>query len=842
MALVTASLGGGPLRGFQNFGFVVELGLGKRAKRATCNVIYDTVAYPGSSKAKTGQVLRIEVDGAEVFEGPVHIVDDKWLNPTAYKVSLDATDWTPFLDSKLVTTKDLTDGSLPDDQTLTDRVSWILSQFCPGFNIGTVESNEVLAAQTIDYRPASVVFDELAELTNQVFDLDFDKFVNFWQTGSAAPIAAIDVDTDLSVSDVEVTEDWSDLHNVLLVKDFTLRSAWSYEERFTGDGHQSFFKLSLPPWSVSETVVSVSKDGGDSFTNRVIVTDSLGNQSEWEMYRGAATETEAEETIRLMALEEERKGAIDGNQGEAYVCLWNQGIRFPGVDIPANGDVVRVRYPFERPQQTLEVKDLTSKATIAAREGTDGEHHKVINIPELRAVSLESAVNYARTLLERGAWPIVTGSFHTYVTGWEPGQTFTIHSATRDIEDPRSPGDPVTVWVSDVTMIAQGVKEDDDTLIDHEVSFTSQPYAVPIPLDEMIWRLIDRTTWLRPPGTAPDTGTEYTTSTSTSTTTTVTSTSTTMTISSTSTSTTLWPGGDLPVRAQVMFGVPGTLSVNDDQPPWYICSIPHNLTLLDTNLAVKTAPMGAAIEVDIQRSPDCGSTWWSIYSTKPTIAPGTRGGCGGDGVLSTEYICEGDLLRLDVTQVGSTVAGADLTVSLVVRQGTGTATPTCPSGTSTSTTQTGTSTSTTSTLWQWESPVAIQDSCGDHPAGPDTYAIDGNTGSAWIHLLSEDHDIVLDLGESKTVRKIRLYVYPDQSQSQWCFFQAYLSDDLEDWGSPVISSGNLVRGDLGAGWEEQNFSTEKSGRYLWLTLIDTQDIVDHVMGAEIEVYVKVIIT
>jgi len=59
----------------------------------------------------------------------------------------------------------------------------ILDKFCPGFTLGTVDNNETLAAQAIDRRPASEVFDELAELTDQVFDLSFNKVVEFLQSG-----------------------------------------------------------------------------------------------------------------------------------------------------------------------------------------------------------------------------------------------------------------------------------------------------------------------------------------------------------------------------------------------------------------------------------------------------------------------------------------------------------------------------------------------------------------------------------------------------------------------------------------------------------------------------------
>jgi len=98
--------------------------------------------------------------------------------------------------------------------------------------------------------------------------------------------------------------------------------------------------------------------------------------------------------------------------------------------------------------------------------------------------------------------------------------------------------------------------------------------------------------------------------------------------------------------------------------------------------------------------------------------------------------------------------------------------------------------------------------------------------------------LCFDLGTTRDIKKIRLYVYP-MTSSQWCFFQLYISDDLLDWGSPVLSSSSLMDGEYGAEWVQRSFG-ETSGRYLWLTLIDTEHDDDYIAGAEFEVYVKVV--
>lgn len=278
------------------------------------------------------------------------------------------------------------------------------------------------------------------------------------------------------------------------------------------------------------------------------------------------------------------------------------------------------------------------------------------------------------------------------------------------------------------------------------------------------------------------------------------------------------PADSLPVRAQIMFTVPGTLATGDDQAPLFICSVPTGVQLLHTGLAVKTAPAGASIIIDIMWSPDCGDSWLTIYSSKPSIADGDK--CDDPGALSIPYIEQGDILRLDIDQVGSGTAGADLTVSLHVRQGVGTSTST---------------TTTTLLPMSWQSPSSVYSSCGHEASYPPGNMIDGDVATLWMHFAFETHEVVFDLGETKYVTKIRLYVY-DMTSSQWGLVEVYISDDPDNWGASVLPLGSFKDGELGAEWVEQTLTTPKSGRYIKLTSIYTDHLTDNVVGAEFEVY------
>lgn len=94
--------------------------------------------------------------------------------------------------------------------------------------------------------------------------------------------------------------------------------------------------------------------------------------------------------------------------------------------------------------------------------------------------------------------------------------------------------------------------------------------------------------------------------------------------------------------------------------------LPQNVTWTRIDLIVDTAPTGAAIIVDIERSTDGGSTWVTIFTggtNRPQVAISARTG------NSTTIDVSGatgnnHLFRAKISQVGSTVAGADLSVIL----------------------------------------------------------------------------------------------------------------------------------------------------------------------------------
>lgn len=112
--------------------------------------------------------------------------------------------------------------------------------------------------------------------------------------------------------------------------------------------------------------------------------------------------------------------------------------------------------------------------------------------------------------------------------------------------------------------------------------------------------------------------------------------------------------------SQYMLVVPGELSVGDDQTPWVYCGISG--VIQEIHALAKTAPTGAALTIEIEKYN--GSSWQTVASsTNLQIASGDNHGF--TDTLTNTTISEGDYLRLNIDQVGSTVAGEDLVVAVM---------------------------------------------------------------------------------------------------------------------------------------------------------------------------------
>jgi hypothetical protein len=87
------------------------------------------------------------------------------------------------------------------------------------------------------------------------------------------------------------------------------------------------------------------------------------------------------------------------------------------------------------------------------------------------------------------------------------------------------------------------------------------------------------------------------------------------------------------------------------------------MTLTAISLVALTAPSGGALDIDVERWN--GSTWASVFATRPTIASGQTEG-GGSAVFSAATIAAGWRLRVNVFAANG---AADVTIQLAATVG-----------------------------------------------------------------------------------------------------------------------------------------------------------------------------
>lgn len=111
----------------------------------------------------------------------------------------------------------------------------------------------------------------------------------------------------------------------------------------------------------------------------------------------------------------------------------------------------------------------------------------------------------------------------------------------------------------------------------------------------------------------------------------------------------------------VRMGKSGTLTTGVGVTPF---TAARGRTIVGVYLAANTAPTGAAILVDINKN---GTTIFTTQANRPTIAVAAKASTTIAIPDVTAVTALSDLITADIDQVGSTIAGADLTIAIMWR-------------------------------------------------------------------------------------------------------------------------------------------------------------------------------
>lgn len=106
-------------------------------------------------------------------------------------------------------------------------------------------------------------------------------------------------------------------------------------------------------------------------------------------------------------------------------------------------------------------------------------------------------------------------------------------------------------------------------------------------------------------------------------------------------------------------GTPATVGANKTNE----VVVPRSGTIVKAFARAKTAPTGADLIFDINKNGV--SIWATNQANRLKIVAGANGGT--QMAFDTTSVSEGDVLSIDIDQVGSVVAGQDITVELLMR-------------------------------------------------------------------------------------------------------------------------------------------------------------------------------
>lgn len=118
------------------------------------------------------------------------------------------------------------------------------------------------------------------------------------------------------------------------------------------------------------------------------------------------------------------------------------------------------------------------------------------------------------------------------------------------------------------------------------------------------------------------------------------------------------PGGS-PSKRILYFTRPGSLAVEAGVAR---LPLPAAAAIVSVIAMVNTAPTGASVIVDVLKN---GTTVFTTQANRPTIAASAN--ASGAALPDVTSLAIGDYLQVNISQIGSIVAGADLTVAILVQ-------------------------------------------------------------------------------------------------------------------------------------------------------------------------------
>ena len=343
-----------------------------------------------------GQAVQFYRDGVLEFAGRIGSAE-KNRNYFTDQYDISCHDWTPDLDSELIQPETI------EDDSLRNIALQILGHVGKNFTgTGIAAETPPIKGFDIDYDAPSNILSRIAESVEYQWYIDYNRDLQlFYITDKPAPVTSINFDTDNNgvYSDLEVSEDATQVKNALWLTGGKIKSGNRDLIAVKADGDQRFFPLNYQPTGLSDITVQVNG---------------------------------AYQTLKLDTVEGQA-GDGGGSPGDVYVCIDNWGVRFPDTSPPAEDAAVDISYRYVI-NPAIYVEDPNAIAFMAARENTSfapstGKREAKYELPDLGILDNDEAiVDYGSLLLARYAYPVYNIKFKSLTQGWSRGQSLLVNS------------------------------------------------------------------------------------------------------------------------------------------------------------------------------------------------------------------------------------------------------------------------------------------------------------------------------------------------------------------------------------------------------------------------------
>ncbi|CAB4151452.1 hypothetical protein UFOVP594_16 [uncultured Caudovirales phage] len=321
-----------------------------------------------------GQEVVVQSDSVTVFGGVIVRIEETMKSAAILEYNIKCADYAQYLKRELVTERyeGETVFDIVDDFVTTYASDFTTANVVVGPTIQSIAFNRITVAESLQ---------KLADAIGYVWYVDYDKDIHFFPKNTElAPYSLSDTSGNYIYESLEITEDITQLRNVVLVQGGEQESAGTRTETFTGDGTRVQFALANKFSSLPTIVVnSVTQNVGVEF------------------------------------LDDDASFDVMWNYNEKYM-------RFTAGHTPANTHAITVTQKYLFP--------IAARVPSLASIGLFGTYEFAITDKSI--ISQDEAVERARAELASYQNQQYDGRFRTYEPGLRSGQVIQINSVQRD--------------------------------------------------------------------------------------------------------------------------------------------------------------------------------------------------------------------------------------------------------------------------------------------------------------------------------------------------------------------------------------------------------------------------